>query len=880
MKDFANISFKGVFRDYQQRVLDNKNKYLINGKINIVAAPGSGKTILGLELIRQLNSPTIILSPTTTIKHQWGERFEQSFLPDDEKMEDYVSYDLNEITLINSITYQALYSAINKIKCESEDETIDYSNLNLFQLIKEYNVKTICLDEAHHLQNEWQKALEKFILGLDKDVKIVALTATPPYDASKSEWERYIKVCGEIDEEIFVPELVAEKTLCPHQDYIYFNYPTEEELISFADYRNRVFQTLIDIKNLSYYEEIFNKINSLFKDKSEYLYEYVKPIVALLVLLSSESYDIDIRLIKALVKKDSLPSFNLQFAETAVQFLLDDEYLVNPEQKETIIKVLKTNGTLESKKVCFSLKESLKKKLISSVGKLQSIASITESEAQSMKDELRLLILTDFIRKESLKDVGTDHLLNSINIVTIFETLRRKIGGEEIGVLSGGLVILPTKLSKKIPHKHTLKEIENTDYAIYSFSNFNKIKVEIVSKLFEEGKIKILIGTKSLLGEGWDSPCINTLILATFVGSFMLSNQMRGRAIRKNPKVPNKKSNIWHLVTLEPEYLFKDKLIDKIAAYKNYDRTKINSYDYEILEKRFDSFVGPNYENGEIESGIARITLIQPPFNASNINNINQEMLIRANNRDSIKENWENSLKHGKELSIEAEVPSQNIIPPKTFFNVKGIILASLIETCFFVGVYSGFTIVFEDPVEQVLYLILMFVLLIGGGFALSILTKKVIERNSYTKVLKRMAIATLKTLQEMGQISYEANVKVMTFLSDTFVNLALGNASIREQNIFNTAMNELLGYIENPRYVLIMKNNYEYSFACPTLIGQKKENVELYIDYLKRNLAPFTYSYTRSEEGREILLKCRHKSFITYTEKYLKNRKKIVNYE
>lgn len=50
------------------------------------------------------------------------------------------------------------------------------------------------------------------------------------------------------------------------------------------------------------------------------------------------------------------------------------------------------------------------------------------------------------------------------------------------------------------------------------------------------------------------------------------------------------------------------------------------------------------------------------------------------------------------------------------------------------------------------------------------------------------------------------------------------------------SVMNELLGYIENPRYVLIMKNNYEYSFACLTLIGQKKENVELYIYYLKRN--------------------------------------------
>lgn len=36
-------------------------------------------------------------------------------------------------------------------------------------------------------------------------------------------------MCGVIDEEITVPELVKEGTLCPHQDYVYFAFPTREE---------------------------------------------------------------------------------------------------------------------------------------------------------------------------------------------------------------------------------------------------------------------------------------------------------------------------------------------------------------------------------------------------------------------------------------------------------------------------------------------------------------------------------------------------------------------------------------------------------------------------------------------------------------------------
>lgn len=45
---FNGVRFHGCFRNYQSKVLENADKYLKDGKINIVAAPGSGKTVLGL----------------------------------------------------------------------------------------------------------------------------------------------------------------------------------------------------------------------------------------------------------------------------------------------------------------------------------------------------------------------------------------------------------------------------------------------------------------------------------------------------------------------------------------------------------------------------------------------------------------------------------------------------------------------------------------------------------------------------------------------------------------------------------------------------------------------------------------------------------------
>jgi hypothetical protein len=68
MRDFSKVKFKWTFRDYQQAVLDNSQKHLKDKRIHIVAAPGSGKTILGLELVRRQNAPALVMSPSVTIR--------------------------------------------------------------------------------------------------------------------------------------------------------------------------------------------------------------------------------------------------------------------------------------------------------------------------------------------------------------------------------------------------------------------------------------------------------------------------------------------------------------------------------------------------------------------------------------------------------------------------------------------------------------------------------------------------------------------------------------------------------------------------------------------------------------------------------------------
>ena len=188
------LEFKGTWRKYQARVLEHADRYISDGKIHIVAAPGSGKTTLGIEMIRRLNGKALILAPSITIREQWIARIKQP-------------------KAITVATYQALHSAMTRFQgmqedageesgtgtdeclAETETEEVDYSGFDLVETMKEAGIEVLCLDECHHLRSEWWKALEEFKKQLNY-LKIIALTATPPYDSTPAMWTRYMNMCG------------------------------------------------------------------------------------------------------------------------------------------------------------------------------------------------------------------------------------------------------------------------------------------------------------------------------------------------------------------------------------------------------------------------------------------------------------------------------------------------------------------------------------------------------------------------------------------------------------------------------------------------------------------------------------------------------------
>ena len=200
-------------------------------------------------------------------------------------------------------------------------------------------------------------------------------------------------------------------------------------------------------------------------------------------------------------------------------------------------------GAIERRKVVLRNPSVQGRLLTTSRTKLHSVEEIVRIESGSMKDGLRCVVLTDFIRKADLPNaIATPAEFEDIGAVPIFETLRRSsIPNLRLGVLCGSLVIVPQSARDLIMHTADRIGIERDDLVLRPLVHdpafwLLEMKgadrqgaVSLLTAVFEQGGITVLVGTKSLLGEGWDAPAANTLILAAFVGSYVLSNQMRGR---------------------------------------------------------------------------------------------------------------------------------------------------------------------------------------------------------------------------------------------------------------------------------------------------------------------------------------------------------------
>ncbi len=147
--------------------------------------------------------------------------------------------------------------------------------------------------------------------------------------------------------------------------------------------------------------------------------------------------------------------------------------------------------------------------------------------------------------------------------------------------------------------------------------------VPLVTRFFTGGGTRCLVGTRALLGEGWDAPAVNVTVDLTAATTPTSVVQARGRALRKDATWPGKVADNWAVVCVTGDH-------PKGAA------------DYDRFVRKHDRYFALT-QAGDIASGVVHVDPALSPFeppDPAKLEEVNARMLIRAGERPLVRERW------------------------------------------------------------------------------------------------------------------------------------------------------------------------------------------------------------------------------------------------
>lgn len=643
------LSFRYPFRKYQRMILSQIESGQGDHKYHLVAPPGSGKTIVGIELINCFQAPAVVFAPTTTIQLQWREKVGM-FTESADQVELITSLDPKNLAHINIFTYQLIstpgesqqrveqlalqkwaddllfegkseddaaakariatlkqnnpkeyrrelakrYNRIKRELLRREDVDIEpFLHPNARQLIRDlvdYGVRTVVLDECHHLLDYWAIVLRYLIQEIE-DPRVVGLTATLPSPDGDVEYENYTSLLGEVDFEVPTPAVVKEGDLAPYRDLALFVRPTREEmryLKNIQDEFENAVAELTDSKRFRSWviENTLERrnVDGTLQPWSDFLKS--KPIFSIAALRFlrrvghpiPENFHIPLEADEEMILDD--------WAALLERYGLD-VLKVSPEksdheQLKRLRKILLPFGLTLTERGLRQQRSPGDLVLTFSEAKDFAVAHILAKESQAMGDTLRAVVVTDFERMSSgVKRLATKKPSKDDDVLDVFpldadagsarRVFRRMVEHTQVGKLEPILVTGKTLLVDA-DHGQELIDIFN-DYlneqklraqCAYRETESPQILevvgegpdwssrayVRMVTSVFEKGITKCLVGTRGIFGEGWDSLSLNTLIDLTSVTTSTSVQQLRGRSIRKDPAWARKVAHNWDVVCI------------------------------------------------------------------------------------------------------------------------------------------------------------------------------------------------------------------------------------------------------------------------------------------------------------------------------------------
>lgn len=574
----------------------------------------------------------------------------------------------NDLRERNSKYYKSRISSYRK---RARDEiskdgdilgTLHKSAKENLRLLKEAGIGLIILDECHHLMHHWGRILSE-IREMFDDPYVLGLTATPPEgDSFKDEdVKRYVEFFGPVDYEVPVPALVRDSNLAPYQDLCYFVRPAPHEL----EYIARVdeeFDELLEELRASDTELVEGKVPSLdvwlrnaleerrspggksedwskFQSKNKAFADDSRRYLQLhgielpsgvpkIVMLKGDQSWTRMSMLRTVL--DRYVRHGLRRSENS-----DDHVL-----SESVVSRLRLLG--------IQITETGSRPCASPVGRVMAYASakvdalneIITVESKAMGDDIRVVVVTDFEKTSATALVEGVLDDEAGGAIAVFRTLVSHPAGDTLDpvLMTGSTVLVDDELidrfitrAEEWARSRDL-EIEFTDII---HDGYHEIRGKgknwipryyslMITEFFQEGLTRCIVGTRGLLGEGWDASRINVLIDMTTVTTSMSINQLRGRSIRLDSMWPEKVANNWDIICLAEEFT------------KGFD-------DYERFKRKHQQLYGV-CDDGTIEKGVGHV---HAAFNDARPEGIsegmvlfNDEMLKRAQTRPHTRNLW------------------------------------------------------------------------------------------------------------------------------------------------------------------------------------------------------------------------------------------------
>ncbi|MFC5750094.1 DEAD/DEAH box helicase family protein [Actinomadura rugatobispora] len=645
--DLNGARWPGELRPYQAKALDLLDAAWDEGRSRawVVLPPGTGKTLVGLEAARRLGRRTVVLVPNTAIQHQWAEHWRRC------GGEAGTDRDLRHPVTV--LTYQSL--AVFDPDAETDEEGRQKSRRGglvrllhdngraLVAALHDAGPLTLVLDECHHLLDVWGRLLAEILEELP-DARVVGLTATPPESLTPEESKLVDALFGVPILGASIPAMVREGYLAPFAELAWLTTPTSVEADYVEGEAERFAELTAGLLDPGFTSTgLLEWLDARMVERTAEAggavawarVETAEPRIAAAALrfhhVELLALPPGARLREEHRHAPTAEDWVALLNDYVVHCLLPSGHAKDAAALEAIKRALPAVGYQLTKRGIRAARSPVDRVLARSAAKTLGAVEIAATEAISLGARLRCLVLCDHERAGATLPARLREVLDA-EAGSAWLMLRGLVADPRTRELAPMLVTGRTVAAAEetarafaLEHHERGLTVEPVGggVAVITGSWTSRTWVRLITAFFESGGCQILVGTRGLLGEGWDARGINTLIDLTTATTPTAVVQTRGRALRLDPSWPEKSANTWTVVCVADGH-------PKGAA------------DWDRFVRKHGGYLAAA-PNGEIVSGVAHVDASFSPYappDPADFDRLNQEMLARAADRAATREGW------------------------------------------------------------------------------------------------------------------------------------------------------------------------------------------------------------------------------------------------